>query len=62
MTELFIFNCFQQSVLEDRHESAIQQILLITTKRFFSGAKILRGLLMVRRAICFEASGPSYEL
>ena len=27
MTALFIFNCFQQSVLEDCHESAIQQVL-----------------------------------
>ena len=35
MTALFIFNCFQQSVLEDHHESAIEQVLRITTKRFF---------------------------
>ena len=35
MTALFIFNYFQQSVLEDRHESAIQQVLHITTKCFF---------------------------
>ena len=35
MTALFIFNCFQKSVLEDRHESAIEQVLRITMKHFF---------------------------
>ena len=34
MTALFIFNCFQQSVLEDRHELAIEQVLHISTKLF----------------------------
>ena len=38
MTALFIFNCFQQSVLEDRHESAIQHrkndlILIMTPEK-----------------------------
>ena len=35
MKALFTFNCFEQSVLEDRHESAIQQVLRITRKHFF---------------------------